>query len=461
MAEPKEVRDYYANRNRLILLHAKLHDALCKVTEDEYWSSSGACHIHHDIVHPEWEKIKDRIYPTLMIWQIAYMVNPFRDVWLTHNPFDRNSHFMERLQVMYEIIDCVECGYIKNYQLPPEIQNPSQLEIASLENKVKIKIHFDELADAIKKGGLNWWNSKWVRLWVAHSTRAKKPKLPFLPAPEAVHIQGVFNEQKFFYKEVDEGSFDLQEVQAPEWAGITQNYVDSFIIWQEKYRSRNIHPVFENMADLLEKNLNTESVIEIQPLYMAGDPRPPTYKLGEKPQPGSDTTTDPQAIQPTTTEPSTNTPDSLPTPWLTKKAEISTSTHTTTDPPTNTPDGLPAPKVEELEAEILKLEAKLQEMEAEWSEFLDPLFSEPEAKQKPEKPRYVPKPTGARPETLENLERWHSEIKRLYGTSRKFKYHAEICRHIASLSGETAKYEHIRKQTRDYFRQLKPKEKTK
>jgi len=125
---------------------------------------------------------------------------------------------------------------------------------------------------------------------------------------------------------------------------------------------------------------------------------------------------------------------------------------------TNTQDNLPEPKADKLEAEILKLEAKLQEMEEEWSEFLDPFFLEPEPKQKPEKPRYVPKPTGARPETLENLERWHLEIKRLFGTSRKFKYHTEICRHIASLSGETAKYEHIRKQTRDYFRQLKPKE---
>ncbi len=103
MSESKEVAEYYANKNRLILLHSRLHDALCKSTTDEYWSSSGACDIHPDIVHPEWKNIKERIYPNIMIWQIAYMLYPFRDAWETHNPFSHHSFFIERLQVMYQM----------------------------------------------------------------------------------------------------------------------------------------------------------------------------------------------------------------------------------------------------------------------------------------------------------------------------------------------------------------------
>ncbi|MDQ5769565.1 hypothetical protein [Thiothrix subterranea] len=310
MSESDEVREYYAQRNKLILLEAKLHDAFCKITENAYWDSSGSCDINPAIVHPEWLKIKDRIYPSLMIWQIAYMVCPFRDVWYSNNPIV-GGYFSERWRVMYEMIDCIECGYIKNYQLPPEISNPSQLETASLDYKVRIKVHFDDLANAIRSGGFAYWNSKWIRLWVAHSTRSEKPKLPFSPPPELIHVQGIFNEKGFF-REIEGKPFELEEVTAPEWAGIKQTYADSFLIWQEKYRHRNIHPVFEDNLEWLERNLNTERVIEIQPMYMAGDPRPPTYKLGEKPQPST---------IPTTTEPPTNTPDGLPIPWLMKKIQ--------------------------------------------------------------------------------------------------------------------------------------------
>lgn len=283
MAESDEVREYYTQRNKVILLEARLHDAFCKITEDFYWDSSGACDINPAIVHSEWLKIKDRIYPSLMIWQIAYMVCPFRDAWLNHNPFSCNSYFMKRLKIMYEIIDYIECGYIKSYQLPPEIINSSQLETASLDYKVRVKVHFDDLAAAIKSGGFGFWNSRWIRLWVAHSTRARKPKLPFSPPPEPVHIQGVFNETAFF-REIDGKPFKLHEVHAPECTGIKQIYVDSFLLWQEKYRSRNIHPVFEDQIEWIEKNLDTKTVIEVQPIYIAGDPRPPTYKLGEKPR---------------------------------------------------------------------------------------------------------------------------------------------------------------------------------
>lgn len=298
MSESDEVRAYYARRNRLMLFEAKLHLALCKVTENEYWRSSGECFIHPAIVHPEWEKIKDRIYPVVMIWQLAYMVYPFVDEWESFNPFLRQSYFMERLRVIYDVIDAVECGYFKNYQLPPEIESMNQLEVSSIENKAKIKIHVDDLASAIKQGGLNWWCSKWVSLWLAHTKRTTKPKLAFSPAPEPVLIKGLFDESPFF-QESKERPFEMQEVEAPEWAGIKRTYVDSFILWQEKYRYKNIHPVFENQLEWLERNLNTERVIEIQPMYMAGDPKPPTYKLGEKPQPST---------TPTTTEPHTNTP---------------------------------------------------------------------------------------------------------------------------------------------------------
>lgn len=303
MAESDEVREYYTQRNKLILLEARLHDAFCKITEDFYWDSSGDCDINPAIVHSEWLKIKDRIYPSLMIWQIAYMVCPFCDVWYSNNPIV-GGYFSERLNVMYEIVDCIECGYIKNYQLPPEISNVNQLETASLDYKVRIKVHFDDLATAIKSGGFGFWNSRWIRLWVAHSTRARKPKLPFSPPPEPVHIQGVFNETAFF-REIDGKPFKLHEVHAPDSTGIKQIYVDSFLLWQEKYRSRNIHPVFEDQIEWIEKNLDTKTVIEVQPIYMAGDPRPPTYKLGEKPQPN--TTIDLQAIQPITNESTTNT----------------------------------------------------------------------------------------------------------------------------------------------------------
>lgn len=286
MAESDEVREYYAQRNKLILLEARLHDAFCKITEDSYWDSSGTYDINPAIAHPEWLNIKDRIYPSLMIWQIAYMVCPFRDVWHSNNPIV-GGYFSERWNVMYEIIDCIECGYINNYQLPPEISNPSQLEAASLDYKVRIKVHFDDLANAIRSGGFAYWNSKWIRLWVAHSTRSKKPKLPFSPPSEPIHVQGIFNEQGFF-REVEGKPFELEEVTAPDWTGIKQTYADSFTIWQEKYRHRNIYPVFENQLEWLEHNLNTERVIEIQPMYMAGDPKPTTYKLGKNPQVNSD-----------------------------------------------------------------------------------------------------------------------------------------------------------------------------
>ncbi len=299
MSEFAEVRDYYATRNRLILLEARLHDALCKVTENEYWHSSGECFIHPVIVHPEWQNIKDRIYPLIMIWQLAYMIYPLVDKWKSFNPFSRNSYFMERLRVIYEVIDAVECGYFKNHQLPPEIININQLEAASLEDKAKIKIHIDDLANLIKQGGINWWYSKWVRLWVAHIKRATKPKLAFSPAPEIVLVKGLFDEASFFQESPTE-PFEMQEVEAPEWAGIKRKYVNSFTLWQEKYRYRNIHPVFEDQVEWIERNLNTERLIEIQPIYMAGDPRPPTYKLGEKPQPSTDdkNTNAPQTIQP-------------------------------------------------------------------------------------------------------------------------------------------------------------------
>lgn len=307
MAESDEVREYYAQRNKLILLEARLHDAFCKITEDSYWDSSGTYDIHPAIAHPEWINIKDRIYPSLMIWQIAYMVCPFRDVWHSNNPIV-GGYFSERWSVMYEIIDCIECGYINNYQLPPEISNPSQLEAASLDYKVRIKVHFDDLANAIRSGGFAYWHSKWIRVWVAHSTRSKKPKLPFSPPLEPIHVQGIFNEQGFF-REVEGKPFELEEVTAPDWTGIKQTYADSFTIWQEKYRHRNIHPVFENQLEWLKCNLNTASVIEIQPIYMAGDPKPPTYKLGEKPQPN--TTIDLQPIQSTTSKLTKNTTEEI------------------------------------------------------------------------------------------------------------------------------------------------------
>jgi hypothetical protein len=160
-----------------------------------------------------------------------------------------------------------------------------------------IKIHFDDLAVSIKNGGLGFWNSKWVRLWVAHSSRGKKPKVPFSPPPELIHVQGLFNEEAF-YREIEGKPFELQEITAPEWTGIKQVYADSFVLWQEKYRSRNIHPVFENDVEWLERNLNTERSIEIQPMYMAGEERPPTYKFGEKPRSSSDNNNAPPTIHP-------------------------------------------------------------------------------------------------------------------------------------------------------------------
>jgi hypothetical protein len=163
---------------------------------------------------------------------------------------------------------------------------------------------------------------------VAHSKRARKPKLPFSSPPELVHIKGIFNDTAFF-REVEGRPFELKEVEAPEYTGIKQVYVDSFLLWQEKHRFRCVYPVFEDQVEWLEHNLNTKTVIEIQPMFMAGDEKPPTYTLGENsPSSSIGNTNDLQAIQPqtplplpTTTEPPTNTPDGLPIPWLMKKIQ--------------------------------------------------------------------------------------------------------------------------------------------
>ena len=139
---------------------------------------------------------------------------------------------------------------------------------------------------------------RWVKLWVAHSKRARKPKLPFSSPPELVHIKGIFNDTAFF-REVEGRPFELKEVEAPEYTGIKQVYVDSFLLWQEKHRFRCVYPVFEDQVEWLEHNLNTKTVIEIQPMFMAGDEKPPTYTLGENsPSSSIGNTNDLQAIQP-------------------------------------------------------------------------------------------------------------------------------------------------------------------
>ena len=70
---------------------------------------------------------------------------------------------------------------------------------------------------------------------------------------------------------------------------------------------------------------------------------------------------------------------------------------------------------------------------------------------------HKPITTGMKIETLQTLEWWCEEIKRLYGTSRKFKFHKSICVYIADSKQNIARHsaEYIRRQTQDCFRQIK------
>ena len=280
MEEPQLVKDYYANRNKLILLEAKMYDALCKVTEDAYWESSGAIAIHQAIVHPEWEKLKNRVKPSMMIWQIAYMVYPFKDKWHSYNPFI-NGYFSERLWLIYSLIECVESGYITDYQLPLGISEKSKVKHSSLVDKAQIEIHIKDLSESIKSCGLSWVFSKWVRLWNAHIKRSSRPSLPASPPPEPVHIVGLYGESAFF-REIDDKPFELHEVEAPEWTGIKKSYVDSFELWQNKHRFRTDHPVFESEIHYIRKNLLVDYELEVQPMFEWGNPPPPTYKFSQE-----------------------------------------------------------------------------------------------------------------------------------------------------------------------------------
>lgn len=280
MKEPQLVRDYYANRNKLILLEAKLHDALCKVSEDAYWSSSGGISIHQALVHPEWEKLKDRVKPSMMIWQIAYMVYPFKDIWHSYNPFGK-SYFTERLWLTYSLIECIENGYIRDYQIPFGIPDKSKVKHSSLLDKSQIEIHIKDLSESIKKGGLSWIFSKWVKLWNTHIKRSSRPSLPVSPPPEPVHVVGMYGESAYF-KEIDGQPFELHEVEAPEYTGIKKSHVDSFEFWQARHRIRTDYPMPESVIDTVENQLNVDYELEVEPAFEWGQARPLNYKFSDR-----------------------------------------------------------------------------------------------------------------------------------------------------------------------------------
>ena len=134
-------------QTRLILLYARLHDALIAAVEDER-EHNPLCSIPDAVALPEWHGIKNAITKPLSIWNIAVMRYPYRDVWPTDNP-QLPNFANKRRWLVYDLLDAVYRDEIKIYQYPDEIDNQAMFKRANVNHQAKAEIHVNSLRAAI------------------------------------------------------------------------------------------------------------------------------------------------------------------------------------------------------------------------------------------------------------------------------------------------------------------------
>lgn len=276
-------------RHRLVLLYARLHDALIAAVEDERLHNP-LCPIPDAVALPEWHGIKNAITKPLSIWNIALMRYPYRDVWPTDNPNSQNFA-NKRRWLVYELLDAVYRDEIKIYQYPVEIDNQAMFKRADINHQAKAEIHVNSLRAAIVEDCVYWGHFKVVKLWDSLATACQSPSLPFQDPPTPIRLQNTFTNIAFFRSSPDDVlTMQTTTENLPE--DINLEFMDSWEIWRQQHAWKR-NPIQGKAREIIHRHLG------IIPAIIRDET---------------------QAITDTTTDPPTNTPDGLPIPWLMKEA---------------------------------------------------------------------------------------------------------------------------------------------
>lgn len=270
---PSEPETRHSERIRLIELKARLFDAAKEIIEPAYHET--ACDIPDLLVHPAWSKIKNTINPVVMVWELAFVVYPFKDTTIHNNPFMMDSYSWKRRNLIYEIISAIDAGNIK------VASGTSYNANAGLEEKAQTKINIEDLAEAFKKNRLFWMYSYWVKVWHLAIIKATGYPQAISPSLEPVDVMAKSCGSSMPIRESQTKPLCWEEIPPDECPHLTQATYDFFELWKHQRNERNNHPISENIGRIVQRNLNLNYELEVHPTYQFGEPRPESTPLSQ------------------------------------------------------------------------------------------------------------------------------------------------------------------------------------